>query len=554
MLNDYQLPDSLRTNQKKEIIATIGPTFETVDQFESAIACNCRWFRMPFGYRQRMHCVHASDVYLAAKNKNISIELLADLPSRRPRMHHNNDIFVEPGHQLTLTTNNTMDGLIVDGLADIICDLKVADKIMFHDGRIICQIMDIGDKFVNIIVTTGSGSIKEGNSLVFPNTECHFEIVQKEDIQLLATMIEEGHHATWVALSLISTPEDIFKAKERLSALKKAPRIMAKIETLSAVDNIDEIMPLVDAIMIARGDLGQVVPFSELPGIEKLLIEKALFWNKKVFVATQLLESFAENGIPHRAELIDVATVNWLNADGIMLGKETVYSKFPIESIALANDIFSRTTSFEMNWLSYAHQNTATNLIAIEGPDGVGKTTLCNALHDKLHLQLIRGIPVEWENDVLKKRMIETDNWIASALFFLSGVLENKNIISQEEMYISDRSIWSSLAIHVKKDPSRIPDICHILSLVAPYAIFPFVVIVLDAGYEYAKMRINKKRALDLELDKAAPQGIIPYEREIDFFRWLKKLGINIIFVNAKCSADEVFRKVKGIISRCLQL
>ena len=505
----------------KFVMATPGPTFETSELFKRAIENNCRWFRLPLGYRDRDHLTHAK--MLKEASEGVSIKLMADLPSERPRFGTIEAHSIEVGDQFVIKTEGSaVEGLTVNAFEGIIDRLLEGERVFILDGRIICRITEVLDGALRLKVEHGNGTLKSGNSLSFPDSKVHYKPVDAQDVKMLKAFEEQGTPVDWIALSMITDVEEIASAKEILSgALEHMPLIMSKIETAEALKNAEEIVKASDGVLVARGDLGQSIPYHQLPNAEKKILDIAKFYKRLSFVATHALEIFAETGVPQRAELIDLGASKWLGADGIILCKETVWSKYPIESIALADKVINQTTALNLSWVT-ACKETDSPLVAIEGPDGVGKTTLIERLRSKGY-RTIRGVPPEWERADMKTRMLNPHHWIASAMYFLSGVLENVSFVgdSDQSIVFSDRSVWSSFAVHYKKNPERLPELCSLLALIAPYVEFPKKIIVLDGGFETANNRLE-------------------HDREIAFFAWLKELGLPISLVDASLTPEEI--------------
>lgn len=521
------------------IMATIGPTFKEYSDMKDAIKHNCTWFRLPLGYRTEDHEGHLDILRKAEKEIKTPINILFDFPSERPRIDKTEGTPVSENSRITLKVeDNGAEGMVINGLKNILKDLNPNEHVWFLDGRIIARITRILKNSIDIIIETGTGTLKSGNSLVFPDSNIRYEPVTDFDIRILKELDRKNKYIDWIALSMISSFQDVEMVKQLLQKeISYMPKLMAKIETRAAVNHIEEIVQSADGVMVARGDLGQILPYSELPNTEKKIVDTANYFHKTVFIATQFLEDFAQNGIPQKAELIDLASAKWLGADGIMLGKETVFSKFPMESIYLAESVLKETISLDMKWLIKA-RNTSSRVIAIEGPDGVGKTTLCNRLNNARYT-IIRGVPAEWEHHNMKKRMISSKSWVSSAFYFLSGVIENEEFIQSvdSDIIISDRSVWSSMVVHYKQNPQCLQQLCSMLALLAPHIEFPRKIIVLNPGFEIARKRINQKNQTDRELDNLLPQKREVYDNEIEFFYWLQKLSLNIVFVDT--SADE---------------
>ena len=160
---------------------------------------------------------------------------------------------------------------------------------------------------------------------------------------------------------------------------------MAKFETAAAVARAEAILAAADGIMVARGDLGPAVGFHLMPEVQEALVAAAQRADKIVVVATQMLETFAATGVPLRAELSDLAVAARQGPDVVMLGKETVYSPRPIESIRFALRVLEheakRLEAGRTRWLCRGPASSERPfLIAVEGPNGAGKTHVCSLL------------------------------------------------------------------------------------------------------------------------------------------------------------------------------
>ena len=543
LLNNYIKPN-------KKVMATIGPTLETKEMILKAIENNCSWFRLPLGYRQRDHLENIKTIRAAEKEKNIHTTILLDLPSQRPRLASNQKIQITKGGILSFSELNSENTILTNDLDRCLPFLRTGEKINMLDGRVKLIIREINSKIIKAEVLTDETEIKEGNSFVFPDCKIDFPVITQPDIDLLKIIKDSGYNIDWIILSMINSKTDIINARNELKKLEIFPKIMSKIETKFAIDSIDEITEISDGILIGRGDLGANIPVSELPNAQKRIIDAAKNACKTVFVATQALETFASTGFPQRCELIDLASVTWLGADGIMLGKETVYSKHPLESIELAYSVMNSTNTHQMNWIKYTKNKKKENkLIAIEGPDGAGKTTLCNNIQNNTGAEIYRGVPAEWENYEIKTAMIKTDFWISSTCFFLSGAIEQgKRLQNIKGKIITDRSVWSTFAINIKKDPARFNKMIELLNYSAAEIFFPDLIIFLKPSYECLKERNNNKTLNEKTWDFYTPGSKEAFEIEISFFEWLKSNGVKIEFIDANRSIDDVYFQAKNII------
>jgi pyruvate kinase len=172
----------------------------------------------------------------------------------------------------------------------------------------------------------------------------------------------------WIALSLIASARDVRDARAHINnCLPGNIKIMAKFETVAAVECAAEILAEADGIMVARGDLGLAVGYIRLPEAQEKLVEMGRRARKTTVVATQVMEGFAETGLPQRAELSDLSLIARQRANVVMLGKETVFSPRPIDCIRLACEVLS----YETRRFERSARGRKTGLPALQ-PDSTG--------------------------------------------------------------------------------------------------------------------------------------------------------------------------------------
>lgn len=149
------------------------------------------------------------------------------------------------------------------------------------------------------------------------------------------------HQVDYIALSFVGGKKDIESCQEVIKRYSGNQKVIAKIERKIAVELIDEIIAVTDAIMIARGDLGDEVPLEQIPFIQQMIIEKCKKAGKPVITATEMLFSMVHNPVPYRAEVTDVAVAILQGSDVVMLSEETAKGKYPVESVAMAEKIIA---------------------------------------------------------------------------------------------------------------------------------------------------------------------------------------------------------------------
>jgi pyruvate kinase len=206
-------------------------------------------------------------------------------------------------------------------------------RLLVDDGKIVLRVTKTGPDRIQTLVEVG-GTISNNKGLNVPDVVLPLAALTDKDRQDLAFALE--HNVDWIALSFVQRPEDVAEAR-RLIAGRAA--LLAKIEKPAAIERLDGILELADAVMVARGDLGVELPPEQVPPFQKQIVEAARRLGRPVVVATQMLESMITTPTPTRAEVSDVATAVYDGADAIMLSAESASGDWPCESVAMMNRI-----------------------------------------------------------------------------------------------------------------------------------------------------------------------------------------------------------------------
>jgi thymidylate kinase len=175
-------------------------------------------------------------------------------------------------------------------------------------------------------------------------------------------------------------------------------------------------------------------------------------------------------------------------------------------------------------------------LIAVEGPNGSGKSLLCSLLTERLGLSYLRGVPAEWEIPAMKLRMIRDADWLASAMYFLSGVIESSREAARAEgkVTVMDRSVWSTLAVHYSHDPARLTPLMRLVALAAGKVKVPDLTIVLEISPEEYRTRLVRKKGHDREFDAATPDSDLFLRRENEFYHLLAGQWPRLVFISTE--------------------
>jgi pyruvate kinase len=319
---------------KTKIVATVGPASNSKDMLRALIKEGVDVFRLNFSHGS--HDDHLK-VIKAVRELNgelgTTVSLLQDLQGPKIRVQEMQpDTVIERGQLLTITTkqllgNNQIVSTSYTGLPN---DVKFGDMILVDDGKIELKVKEVREVEVVTEVIYG-GPLKSRKGINLPFSKVSAPSLTEKDIEDLEFGLKND--VDWIALSFVRKASDIQALRKIIDSKQSLSRIVAKIEKPEALSNIDEIINVTDAIMVARGDLGVEIWLEEVPMVQKMLVEKANKAGKPVIVATQMMESMIENPRPTRAETNDVANAVMDGADAVMLSAETAAGKYPIEVI-----------------------------------------------------------------------------------------------------------------------------------------------------------------------------------------------------------------------------
>ncbi|MCF8307567.1 MAG: pyruvate kinase [Bacteroidales bacterium] len=235
--------------------------------------------------------------------------------------------FVEDAYALEVTYHNFVDEL--PGLGY---------KVLIDDGDIELEVKEKKEHEA-VCVALSSGTIKAKKSINVPGARFKLPSLSEKDRDYIHFAIE--NNLDFIAHSFVRGKEDVLEIQKILDEYNSPIKIIAKIENREGVDNIDEILEVAYGMMVARGDLAIEIPYAKIPGIQRYLILKGNEKRKPVIVATQMLHTMIENPRPTRAEVTDIASAIYSEADAIMLSGETAYGKYPLESVQTMAEVAS---------------------------------------------------------------------------------------------------------------------------------------------------------------------------------------------------------------------
>ena len=325
-------------HRRTKLIATLGPA-SMEDATVAALAnAGADVFRINMSHsshelmRQRVEQIRKIEKWV-----NRPIGILADLQGPKLRVGRFGDGSVElkNGASFRLDAEETPGDARRVHLPhpEILQSVEVGHRLLIDDGKLCLRVRDKGEGFIDTAVEVG-GLISDRKGVSLPDTVIPVGALTDKDRADLDAVLAAG--VDWIALSFVQRPEDVAEVRK---VSRGRALVMAKIEKPQAIERLEEILEISDALMVARGDLGVEMPLEVVPGLQKRITRLARRYGKPVVVATQMLESMIHSPAPTRAEVSDVATAVFEGADAVMLSAESASGKFPLEAVSTMSRI-----------------------------------------------------------------------------------------------------------------------------------------------------------------------------------------------------------------------
>jgi pyruvate kinase len=283
----------------------------------------------------------------AAAELKKPIAILADLQGPKIRtgaLAGGGTVLLRAGQKFVITTAKVLGDStrVSTTFHPLPREVKPGDRILLSDGLIELRVERTTRTEVICQVVNG-GVLGEHKGINLPGVKLHVPaLTEKDRVDLRFAL---AHDADYIAVSFVRRPEDVQMAKELVRRAKKDTPIIAKLEKPEAIENLEQILPVTDGVMVARGDLGVEMNPEQVPVVQKNIIARAREFRRPVITATQMLESMTENPRPTRAEASDVANAIFDGTDAVMLSAETATGKYPIEAVSMMARIIEAAES-----------------------------------------------------------------------------------------------------------------------------------------------------------------------------------------------------------------
>ena len=331
----------MRRTRNAKIVATLGPASADPAVVRQLFMAGVDVFRLNFSHGSHAdHSERFKTLRALEQETGRPIGILADLQGPKLRV----GTFADGPVMLVQDEAFRLDLDQAPGTARRVClphpeifaALVPGAELLLDDGKLRLVVQRCGADFADTQVAVG-GKLSERKGVNVPGVVLPITALTDKDRRDLALALELG--ADWIALSFVQRPEDVTEAR---ALIGDRAAIVVKLEKPAAVDRLDEIVALTDAVMVARGDLGVELPAERVPAIQKRIVRTCRKLGKPVIVATQMLESMIDSPVPTRAEASDVATAIYDGADAVMLSAESASGRHPVLAVDMMHRIIEQ--------------------------------------------------------------------------------------------------------------------------------------------------------------------------------------------------------------------
>ena len=336
--------------KRTKIVATIGPSSDSIDVIKSLIQEGVNVFRLNFSHGSHEYHKSTIDKIKEASNSlGIRVGILQDICGPKIRVGTLKEPFeLKAGDRLNVLKESIIgrkNGEIYElsiNQPQILSLLKEGEYIYLYDGMIKAKVVKCLPDMIETVIEN-DGILSSNKGVNFPNTKLNIDVITQKDRDDMLWGAQNG--VDFVAISFVQNANDIINAKAILKEFGSSAKVFAKIEKFDAVENIDSIIEASDGIMVARGDLGIEVPYYKVPSIQKLIIKKANAANRPVITATQMMLSMAKSQSATRAEISDVANAVLDGTDAVMLSEESAVGINPVAVVKAMSATISQSES-----------------------------------------------------------------------------------------------------------------------------------------------------------------------------------------------------------------
>ncbi|HEX9730073.1 MAG TPA: pyruvate kinase [Gemmatimonadales bacterium] len=363
--------------RRTKIVATLGPASASPEMVEHLIDAGTDVFRLNMSHgEQAGHAEVYATVRAVAARLGKPVGILADLcgPKIRTGVFATGSVELTEGATVTVTTRS------VTGTADLIpsqyealaSDVKPGSRILLDDGNLELRVVQVDGSEVACRVIVG-GTLRDRKGMNLPDVAVSAPSLTSKDRDDARFALDLG--VDFLALSFVRRREDVLQLRAIVERAGAGVAIVSKIEKPEALDAIESILEVSDAIMVARGDLGVELPPERVPVAQSQLVDLARAHGKPVIVATQMLESMIEHPRPTRAEVSDVATAVFGGADAVMLSAETASGRHPVAAVSMMDRVARDAEGYQWQRGAFGDARSTAGGVVMAVEDAVARAT-----------------------------------------------------------------------------------------------------------------------------------------------------------------------------------
>ncbi len=332
-------------HRRSKIICTLGPATQSAEMIDRLLQAGMDVARLNFSHgTYTEHARTIARIRAASGRWEKPIAILADLPGPKIRtgaLEGGRPVHLRAGQRFAITTASQLGtrAVVSTNFKRLPQEVRRGDRILLADGLIELRVLAARGDTVSCEVVNG-GELGEHKGINLPGVKLNVPALTPKDRENLAFALRHG--ANYVAVSFVRQAEDVLAAKAAVARAGKDTPIIAKLEKPQAIENLDAILRVADAVMVARGDLGVEMNLENVPVVQKEIIARAREARLPVITATQMLESMTQNPRPTRAEASDVANAIFDGTDAVMLSAETAIGRYPVETVQMMDRIIRK--------------------------------------------------------------------------------------------------------------------------------------------------------------------------------------------------------------------
>ena len=331
--------------RKTKIVCTLGPSTDREGVLREMLLAGMNVARFNFSHgSHEEHKARLDKLKALREELNLPVAAMLDTkgPEVRLKTFADGSVMLHAGQEFTLTTEDIVgdENRCSITYAELPQDVKTGDTILLDDGLVRLTVLDTTATAIRCRVEN-DGVMKNRKGVNIPGVRLSLPYMSQRDREDILFGAEQGFD--FVAASFVRTAADVREIRQLLDSVDSKIRIIAKIENQDGVNNLSEILSVADGIMVARGDMGVEIDFTEIPILQKQMIAQCVACGKPAITATQMLDSMMEHPRPTRAEITDVANAIYDGTSAIMLSGETAAGKYPVEAVQTMDAIAQRT-------------------------------------------------------------------------------------------------------------------------------------------------------------------------------------------------------------------